>query len=81
MIEQIRQVKARHQNHLLSLANVVGLGIGLKQTNGELTEQLALIVNVRQKLPLSALAPADVVPPEIDGVVTDVQDVGQLTPL
>ncbi len=81
MMEQIRQVKLQQQAHLLSLANVVGLGIGFKQTSGQFTDQLALIVNVRQKLPLASLAPADVVPPEIDGIVTDVQEVGQLTPI
>lgn len=80
-MEQIKQVKAQHQAHLLTLANVVGVGIGFKQTGGHFTDQLALIVNVRQKLPAAELAPADIVPPQIDGVVTDVQEVGQLTPM
>lgn len=80
MIEQIRRIKAQHQAHLLSLANVVGVGIGFKQINDQFTDQPALIVSVRRKLPLTDLAPADIVPPQIDGVLTDVQEIGQLTP-
>jgi hypothetical protein len=81
MMEQLKQVKAQHQTHLLTLANVVGVGIGFKQIDGQFSDQLALIVNVRQKLPPTELAPADIVPPEIDGIPTDVQETGQLTPL
>jgi hypothetical protein len=77
-LEKIRQVKARHEQALLKLANVVGVGIGYKEKEGRLTGQLALIVNVSQKKPLSELAGRDVVPPEIEGVPTDVQEVGEI---
>ncbi|RMF00509.1 MAG: hypothetical protein D6768_12630 [Chloroflexi bacterium] len=78
-MEKIRRVKARHQNQLLGLANVVGIGVGLKETGGLVTDQPAVIVNVSQKLPLSQLDPADVVPPLLDGVLTDVQATGQFS--
>ena len=81
MIEQIRQVKARYQTQLLKLANVEGVGVGFKQINRQITDQLALIVNVSRKVPLTQLAPDDVVPPHIDGVATDVQEMGHFTPL
>jgi len=81
VIEQIQQVKNRREAHLLTLPNVVGVGIGLKETGGEFTDQLAIVVNVRRKKPLAELAPQDVVPPEIDGVITDVQEVGDLKPI
>jgi hypothetical protein len=80
-LEKIRQVKARHEQALLKLANVVSVGIGFKEENGRFTNQLVLVVNVSQKKPLSELAGQDVVPPEIDGVPTDVQEVGQIRPL
>ena len=32
-IEQVRKVKAYHEDALLKLANVVGVGIGYKETN------------------------------------------------
>lgn len=79
--EQIRRVKARHQRRLLELANVVGVGIGLKETGGITTDQPAIVVNVSQKLPLAQLAPADVVPAQLDDTPTDVQATGQFTAL
>lgn len=78
-IEQIRRVKARHQRRLLELANVVGVGIGLKETGGITTDRPAIIVNVSQKLPLTALAPADVAPTQLDGIPTDVQATGRFS--
>jgi len=77
-IEQVRKVKARHEQALLKRANVVGLGIGYKETNDKSTEQIALIVNVTEKKPLADLSAQDVIPPELDGVVTDVQEVGHI---
>ncbi len=59
-------------------ANVVGVGIGLRQQGGERTNEIALVVMVRQKVPRSQLAPDDVIPDEIDGVPVDVQKVGSI---
>ncbi len=77
-IEQARQVKARHEKALMKLANVVGVGIGLKERDNKVTDQLAIIVNVKEKKALSDLIPEDVVPSELDGVAVDVQEVGQI---
>jgi len=77
-IEQVAQVKARHENALLKLANVVGVGVGFKEKNNQLTDQVAVIVNVTQKKALVELADKDVVPSELDGVATDVQEVGKI---
>lgn len=77
-IEQLQQVKSRHQAALLQLPNVTGLGIGYKETGGQTTDELALIVHVAQKKPLAALKPAEVVPPQIEGIPTDVQEIGPL---
>lgn len=76
-IEQATQVKARHEKSLLKLANVIGVGVGLKEINRQLTDQIAIVVNVTEKKPLSALAARDVVPPQLEGIPTDVQEVGQ----
>ena len=77
-IERATKIKARYERRLLRLANVVGIGVGLKEINGVFTDQIAIIANVSQKKPLSELAIRDVVPTEIDGVVTDVQEVGHI---
>lgn len=77
-IERIRAVKAAHEEELLSKANVVGVGIGLRQRRGEYTGELALVVSVTHKVPPEELDPEDLIPREIDGVPVDVQVVGTL---
>ncbi len=76
--EQIRRVKAKHEKALLRKRNVVGVGIGYKEVGGRKTEQLSLVVLVEKKVPAAELAPKDLVERELDGVVTDVKEVGKI---
>lgn len=62
----------------MSRANVVGVGIGLRQVHGEPTNDVALVVMVSHKLPPSQLKPEDLIPHELDGVPVDVQEVGDV---
>ncbi len=80
-IERIRAVKAAHQAELMRKANVVGVGIGLRQRDGKYTGELALIVSVTHKVPPEELDAEDLVPQEIDGIPVDVQAVGTLRAL
>jgi hypothetical protein len=77
-MRRIRVVKEKHEAALLRKKNVVGVGIGLRQVDGQPTEQLALTVLVRRKEPESELAWHDRIPAELDGVPVDVQEVGML---
>jgi len=77
-LERVRTVKALHENELMSKANVVGVGIGLRQRGGEPTGEPAIVVSVTHKLPPSQLAPGDVIPRELEGIPVDVQVVGKL---
>lgn len=72
--------RQEYQKMLMSKANVVGVGIGLRHTGGKHTEELGLVVMVRQKIPAELLAPEDVIPSEIDGVPVDVKEVGEPAP-
>jgi hypothetical protein len=76
-MSQIRAVKAKYERKLLRKKNVIGVGIGYRQKNGALTEEVVLTVMVRQKEPQSELRRRDRVPRELDGVPVDVQQVGQ----
>ena len=78
-IEHIKEVKIKYEKQLMNLANVVGVGIGLKQTKGTATNQVALVVNVEHKKPLDDLDQQDIIPAEIDGVAVDVQEVGRFS--
>ena len=80
-LERLRAVKAAHEADLMRKTNVVGVGIGLRQQNGKLTDEPVIVVSVKQKLPASQIALDDVIPRELDGVPVDVQAVGELRAL
>ena len=77
-LERLRIIKSAHAADLMSKANVVGVGIGLRQRDGELTNEPVIVVSVIHKTPLSQLAPDDVIPRELEGVPVNVQAVGKL---
>jgi len=56
--------------------NVVGVGIGEKISDGRQTGNLAVKFLVRMKYPLSQMDTKHALPRDIDGVVTDVEEVG-----
>ncbi len=80
-IEQALKIKARYEKKLMKLANVVGVGVGLRSKDNQFTDEVALVVNVSNKKPLTDLAPQDVIPDEIEGIPVDVQEVGQIKAL
>jgi hypothetical protein len=48
------------------------VGVGLKETGGEFTDQIALFVYVQEKKPASEVREAELVPRQFNGYVTDV---------
>jgi hypothetical protein len=58
--------------------NVVGMGVGVKWTNGEPTGKPAIVVMVTHKVAPEHLSKADVVPAKLQDMQTDVLAVGQL---
>ncbi|MDI3331558.1 MAG: hypothetical protein QJR09_12630 [Micrococcus sp.] len=70
----IRPVKEAIEDELLARPGVVGVDIGDKVSGGENTGEPSILVFVRQKKPREALPPEDVIPPEVNGVKTDVQE-------
>jgi hypothetical protein len=77
-IEQVKAVKAAHEKRLLSKANVVGVGVGMRRRGDRVTDEVCIVVSVRQKVPSEQLSPADRIPTEIDGVPVDVQATGEI---
>lgn len=78
---QIKEVKDRHARAILAKPNVIGVGIGYKQSAGQKTDELSLVTLVRTKLPTAALTAETMVPAMIDSVVTDVVEVGEIRAL
>jgi len=80
-LERLKAVKAAHEADLMRKVNVVGVGIGLRQREGKLTDEPVIVVSVIRKAPLSQLDSGDVIPRELDGIPVDVQAVGRLRAL
>jgi len=77
-LEKVKAVKRAHENELMAKANVVGVGVGLREKGGVRTKSVALVVMVSKKMPRSQLAAQDVIPSQIEGVPVDVQEVGEI---
>lgn len=73
---EISFVRGKHQTSMMKMDNVVGVGVGYKVHRGKQTDELCLVVLVTKKLPKDAVDPPAMVPKSIDGVVTDVIEVG-----
>ncbi len=80
-LDWIRRIKDKYETSLLSKKNVIGVGIGFREKDGQATDQMALIVSVTKKLPASEVSAADVIPAEIEGVLVDVKEVGEIRAL
>lgn len=80
-LAEVRAVKEKYEEDLLARANVVGVGIGYQYKNGRPTNQIVIVVSVTEKKPLDELAEEDIIPAELDGIPTDVQEVGQIRAL
>lgn len=80
-VERVKEIKIKYEQELLAKPNVVGLGVGFVETDGQMTDQVGLIVMVRRKVPLDRLAPLEVIPARIEGIPTDVREVGEVRAL
>ncbi len=80
-VERVKEIKVKYEQELLSKPNVVGLGVGYLEVGGKMTDQVGLIVMVRHKVPPDQLAPQEVIPAQIEGIPTDVREVGEVRAL
>jgi hypothetical protein len=68
----IRPAKERIEDELLRRPGVTGVDISSKKKDGVDTGELAIVVYVKKKKPASALKANELVPPQVEGVPTDV---------
>ncbi|MEL7644362.1 MAG: serine protease, partial [bacterium] len=76
VFNDLMALRIQYQDFLLALPNVVGVGIGHKKTGGNKLEGLSLVTLVRAKVPVDSLPKGATIPPVLDGVQTDVVEVG-----
>lgn len=77
-MDRVKTILRYHRKKLMNMENVVGTGMGYKIINGELTNQPAVMVLVKKKLPESKLRSRQVIPKMLNEVVTDVVEVGEV---
>ena len=63
----------------MGIENIQGIGVGIRSAAGVYTGELAVKVFVREKAPLSRLNRDFAVPSSINGMPTDVEEVGELS--
>jgi hypothetical protein len=76
--DKVKAIKKAYQDELMSKANVVGVGIGIRWKGGLRTDEMALVVMVERKVSKSQLVTKDQIPAKIEGVPLDVQEVGRI---
>lgn len=76
---EIAEIQARHMDRLMAFPHVVGVGIGMRQRDGEFTDEMCLVVMVDEKVPVAQLAADSILPQEIEGVSVDVQATGNFS--
>jgi hypothetical protein len=72
-LSTLREVRRRYEPMLLALPNVVGVSAETR-TGGDV-----ILVLVSRKVPEEELAPEEVIPQELDGVRTEVVEIGEPT--
>ncbi|NWF62646.1 MAG: hypothetical protein HXY43_26300 [Fischerella sp.] len=72
-MNNIEAVKQKHEDQLMGLPNVTGVGIGEKEGKP------VIKVFVERKVPESELQPQEIVPKSIEGCETDVEEIGIVT--
>jgi hypothetical protein len=80
-IEEIKKIKEKHEQELMSKAGVVGCSIGYKHIDGKKTDKLSIVCYVRKKKKVEDLKIKDIIPEEIEGIPIDVVESGELKAL
>lgn len=75
---QLAESQSKHQNSLLGLNNVIGVGIGHKIKDGKEKDQKVISVFVEHKVPAKLLDGDQRVPAKLDDAPVDVVAVGPL---
>jgi hypothetical protein len=73
--ERIARIKESVEKELMQIPGVHAVGIGPKLTNWEVTGEIAIHVLLPQKKPVADLNPEHVIPPEIEGIKTDILEI------
>ena len=74
----IQKIIEKYEKDLLLLPNVTGVGIGYKITRGIQKNALCLKFYVRKKVPSQELPKNQIIPAQLNGILTDVEEIGNV---
>lgn len=81
-MSELELLKDSIQDRIISMPSVNGIGVGMKWVNGQPTNKPAILVFVQSKMPkdgvISKYSVQEVIPKKIDGITTDVVEVGYI---
>ncbi len=77
-ISLVQQMKHQHEPMLMSMSNVVAVGVGFKIAGDVQTNEPSVVVSVVKKLPVIQLPESARVPKTLGGVQTDVVETGKI---
>jgi hypothetical protein len=77
-ISLVQEMKRQYEARLLSMSNVVAIGVGLKIAGDVQTNEPSVVVSVIKKLPVIQLPESSLVPKTLGGVKTDVIETGKI---
>lgn len=78
---KISEVREKNEEALLRYPNVVGIDVSYKVKAGRPTNELCIVVYVDKKVAVEQLSASEIIPKEINGVKTDVVEVGRIEAL
>ena len=78
VVSLAQQMKRQHEARLLSMSNVVAIGVGLKIAGNVQTNEPCVVVSVVKKLPVIQLSESSLIPKILGGVKTDVIETGKI---
>lgn len=76
--KKVQDAKTKNKKKILKRKNVVGVGVGYKICQDIPTDRESVVVLVEKKVPSAQLKKKDAIPKEIDGIPTDVIEVGKI---
>jgi hypothetical protein len=78
IMAQARQIYQQVMPDIFKRRNVVACGLGYKISEGKPIGELSLVISVTHKVPSAQLAPQDLIPKSMQGMLTDVVETGRI---
>ncbi len=75
---KILKIKNKYSSDILKQKDITGIGVGVKSVNGKLSDELAVIIMVKKKLPKNKISKNRLLPKYLDKHKVDVIETGEI---